>query len=84
LRQSQSGGTCCTSIRAITEIPPIISEDPQRSAKQAESAAWQAESAAWQARTDRRIDAISKILKTGMKMMANTEAQRNQLAEAQK
>ncbi|MGH9657152.1 MAG: hypothetical protein ACRD96_01340 [Bryobacteraceae bacterium] len=49
--------------------------------QQAKSAAWQAKSEACQARTDRRIEAITKLIHAGMKMIAKNQQEIKEVRE---
>ena len=40
----------------------------------------QAATASWQAKTDRRLDAIGKLLKTGMRMLVQTDEKLKEVA----
>ena len=62
----------------------IAARQGEMAAWQREMTAWQREIAAWQAKTDRRLNAISKLLQTGMKMLVKTDEKLNELAAAHK
>jgi hypothetical protein len=53
-------------------------------ARQEAMATMQEEMTVWQVKTDKRLNAIAKLLQAGMKMLARTDERLSELAAAQK